>query len=149
MIKKAISVLLSATAAVTFCTAGRKPKEPSTDHIKEKVQLVTIYHADTKKNLGKFRLTFYTPYEDGWGYQTATGVRSEHLNTCAVDSSVIPLGSTIEITGANGKKLTLKAVDIGGGIKGKTIDIFFDGGQREGYAFMAEFGEYREVYMKK
>ena len=148
MLKKAMSAIMAVPLAIGFCTAGHHGKEPSTTHT-ERPAIVYTQKSEVKENLGKFRLTFYTPYEDGWGYQTATGVRSEHLNTCAVDSSVIPLGSTIEITGANGKKLTLKAVDIGDGIKGKTIDIFFDGGQREGYAFMAEFGEYREVYMKK
>ena len=148
MLKKAMSAIMAVPLAIGFCTAGHHGKEPSTTHT-ERPAIVYTQKSEVKENLGKFRLTFYTPYEDGWGYQTATGVRSEHLNTCAVDSSVIPLGSTIEITGANGKKLTLKAVDIGDGINGKTIDIFFDGGQREGYAFMAEFGEYREVYMKK
>ena len=99
------------------------------------------------KNLGVFSLTFYTPYEDSYGYRTSTGVRSQHLKTCAVDPRVIPYGSVIQITGNNGKVLTLKAVDCGGGIKGNKIDIFFDGGQREGYAFMEEFGEIHSVYL--
>ena len=149
MIKKAVSLILSATAAVGFCTAGHKKAEPCVTHITEKISLPYVEEIQRKENLGKFRLTFYTPYEEGgkWGYQTATGVRSQHLKTCAVDPSVIPLGSTIEIHGNNGKVLRLKAVDIGGMVKGKSVDIFFDGGQREGYAFMQEFGEIHNVYL--
>lgn len=97
------------------------------------------------KNLGKFSLTFYTPYEDGWGYQTATGVKSQHLKTCAVDPRIIPYGSVLKITGSNGKVLILKAVDCGGGIKGNKIDIFMDCSQKEGYAFMASFGQIHNV----
>ena len=146
MIKKAISAVMAIPLAIGFCTAGHHGKEPSTTHT-ERPAIVYQQKSEVKENLGKFRLTFYTPYEDGWGYQTATGVRSEHLNTCAVDPSVIPYGSTVRITGNNGRVLTLKAVDCGGGIKGQMIDIFFDGTQREGYAFMAEFGEIHNVYI--
>ena len=63
-------------------------------------------------------------YCDGgiWGYQTATGVKSEGLKTCAVDPSVIPLGTTILVDG-----ICLKAVDTGSAVKGNVIDIFYDG----------------------
>lgn len=91
---------------------------------------------------GKFKITCYTPYSDGgrWGYATSTGVRSKHLATCAVDPSVIPLGSTIEVNG-----LTLICCDIGGMVKGKHIDIFYDGTDSEARAWLAGFGEYQEV----
>ena len=98
-------------------------------------------------NLGVFSLTFYTPYEDQWGYATSTGVQSSHLRTCAVDPTVIPLGSVILIEGDNGMKLELLACDIGGGIRGNKIDVFFDGSQSEGYAFMAKFGQIHNVYL--
>ena len=93
-------------------------------------------------SLGEFKITVYTPASDGgiWGYQTATGVRSEHLATCAVDPSVIPLGSVIEING-----LELAAVDVGGLVKGNVIDVFFDGGETEALAWAAEFGTRHEV----
>lgn len=101
------------------------------------------------KSLGKFSLSFYTPYEEGgkWGFQTSTGERSKHLATCAVDPNVIPLGSVIRITGDNGKVLELRCVDTGGLIKGRWIDIFMDCSQREGYAFMESFGEIHNVYL--
>lgn len=98
-------------------------------------------------NLGVFTLTYYTPYEDKWGYATSTGTRSQHLRTCAVDPTVIPLGSVIMIEGDNGMKLELLACDIGGGIKGNKIDIFFDGSESEGNAFMSKFGEVHSVYL--
>lgn len=150
MIKKAISAVMAIPLAIGFCTAGHKNFEPSCDHIKEKIAVVQT--VETKEYLGKFRLTYYSPYEEGgkWGYETATGVISQHLKTCAVDPSVIPLGSTIEITGKNGKKLSLKCVDIGGLVKGYSIDIFIDNpSHKECNAFMEDFGEFRDVYLVK
>lgn len=149
MLKKAISAILAVPLAVGFCTAGYKGKEPSCDHIT--VCQATSRYSDPyiAKDLGVFRLSFYTPYEEGekWGFQTATGVKSQHLKTCAVDPSVIPLGSVVRVTGNNGKTLTLKCVDTGGLVKGKTIDIFMDCSQKEGYAFMESFGEIHSVYL--
>lgn len=148
MFKKIISAVVAVPLAVGFCTAGHKGKEPAVDHT-ERTVIVYQQKQEAKKNLGKFRVTFYTPYEEGgkWGYKTATGVRSQHLKTCAVDPSVIPLGSTIRITGNNGKTLTLKAVDIGGGVRGKTVDIFVDGTQADGFGFLEAFGESHYVYL--
>lgn len=94
-------------------------------------------------NLGTFRITVYTPSSDGgaWGYATATpGERSRHLATCAVDPSVIPLGSTIEVNG-----LTLRAIDVGGKVKGKIIDVFFDGTDKEAREWLNSFGEQHTV----
>lgn len=112
--------------------------------ITETTTTVEVTQAGT--NLGTFKLTFYTPHDDKWGYQTATGVRSEHLKTCAVDPKVIPYGSVLQITGSNGQTLTLKAVDCGSAIKGNKIDIFWDGDTQSGYDWMAKFGTTHEVY---
>lgn len=100
-----------------------------------------------KENLGVFSLTFYTPYEDEWGYTTATGVRSQHLKTCAVDPKVIPYGSVIRIVGDNNMVLELLACDCGGAIRGNKIDIFMDCSQKDGYNFMAKFGQVHSVYL--
>lgn len=70
-------------------------------------------------NMGDFKVTYYWPGEDEWGYQTATGVQSCHLYTVAVDPDVIPLGSKILI---NGEEYI--AVDTGGAVKGDVVDIF-------------------------
>lgn len=95
------------------------------------------------KNLGKFKITVYTPSSDGgrWGYQTATGVTSQHLKTCAVDPEVIPLGSTIRIG-----NLTLLACDTGNKVKGNVIDIFYDGNSSEACKWVSNFGTSQYVY---
>lgn len=94
-----------------------------------------------KKLEGTFRITCYGPHSDGgaYGYATATGETSRHLQTCAVDPNVIPLGSYIEVNG-----LVLKAVDVGGGVKGNHIDIFFDGSDAEAAKWLDSFGEYQD-----
>lgn len=93
--------------------------------------------------IGEFRVTVYTPFcdEGKWGYKTATGARSEHLKTCAVDPEVIPLGSVINVGG-----LELKAVDTGGAVQGKVIDVFYDGPVDEAYEWIKAFGTSWEVY---
>lgn len=95
-------------------------------------------------SLGTFKLTVYTPHCDGgiWGYQTATGARSEHLATCAVDPDVIPLGSVIEVGG-----IQFKAVDTGSAVKGNIVDLFFDGTQKDALAWMQKFGIVHEVLL--
>ena len=75
--------------------------------------------AKANVNMGDFKVTYYWPGEDNWGYQTATGVRSSHLYTVAVDPDVIPLGSRILIDGEE-----YLAVDVGGAVKGDVVDIF-------------------------
>ena len=98
------------------------------------------------KNLGKFKITVYTPSSDGgvWGYQTATGVTSKHLKTCAVDPRVIPLGSTIKIG-----NLTLLACDTGSAVKGKVVDIFYDGSSSAACKWVSDFGTSHNVYLTK
>ena len=53
--------------------------------------------------------------------KTATGTIPASKKTIAVDPDFIPLGSEVEIDGN-----IYVAEDIGGGIKGNRIDIFFD-----------------------
>ena len=104
----------------------------------------TVPAGEKKRLDGKFKITCYTPYSDGgrWGYATSTGEISKHLATCAVDPSVIPLGSTIEVNG-----LILLCCDIGGAVKGNHIDIFYDGTGSEARAWLTGFGESQEVYI--
>ena len=92
------------------------------------------------------RVTVYTPYDDGgrWGYETATGAKSQHLTTCAVDPSFIPLGSVIRVDGAD-EELYLTAVDTGSAVKGEHIDIFYDGTIPASEEWADGFGEYAEV----
>ena len=60
---------------------------------------------------------------------TATGTRCVDGGTIAVDPKVIPLGSRVYVTSADGTSWTYGtavAADTGGKIKGNKIDLFFD-----------------------
>ena len=115
----------------------KKPKQDKTDAV-----------STSQSSSGeRYRITAYIPDEE-WGYQTSTGVTSRHLQTCAVDPNVIPLGSTVVVYGDNGQVLELFACDIGGGVKGKHIDVFYDGTKAEAYDWLFRFGEYQVVEIK-
>lgn len=93
--------------------------------------------------LGEYTLTAYCGCRHcsgGWGNKTSTGTTCKAGRTIAVDSKVIPYGSTIKI---NGHEYT--AEDCGGGIKGKHIDIYFDS-----HSEAINFGiQKAKVYRKK
>jgi 3D (Asp-Asp-Asp) domain-containing protein len=77
-----------------------------------------------KKYLGRFKITAYCPCFDCCGKVdgiTASGTKVREGRTIAVDPKVIPLGSKVEIDGK-----TYIAEDVGGAIKGNTIDLFFN-----------------------
>lgn len=74
--------------------------------------------------LGTFKTTGYCPcYQcsEGWGRQTSSGNLATADHTVAVDKRVIPMGSRLLINGQ-----VYVAQDIGGGVKGKHIDIYFN-----------------------
>lgn len=74
--------------------------------------------------LGKFYTTAYCPCyscSEGWGRKTASGAIARANHTIAVDRRVIPLGTELMING-----IIYKAEDVGGGVRGKHIDIFFN-----------------------
>lgn len=73
--------------------------------------------------LGKYKLTAYCGCKrcsGGYGNRTATGRRAKQGRTIAVDKRKIKLGSKIKIKGK-----TYVAEDVGGGVKGKHIDVYF------------------------
>ena len=73
--------------------------------------------------LGKYKLTAYCGCKKcsgKWGTRTASGKKAKQGRTIAVDKRKIKLGSKVQI---NGK--TYVAEDVGGGVKGKHIDVFF------------------------
>ena len=143
--KTLITVVLSFCLLVSgFVPAIRvitSPAKPSTSQSltaakKEPYKPVTL----------NCRITVYTPFDDGgvWGYETATGAKSEHLATCAVDPEYIPLGSLLKVS--NGETvLLLKAVDTGSAVKGNHIDIFYDGTIPASEKWADSFGEFAEV----
>lgn len=159
LFKKVISTVIAIDCALGCITCGVKKAEERTlekmsayiDEVDD-YEPVKVSRKDpyVRKNLGTFSLTFYVP-DKQWGYQTSTGTKSVHKKTCAVDPNVIPLGSRIRITGNNGEVLELLCCDIGGGIKGNKIDIFYDsknyGGVQAGYDWIARFGTIHSVYL--
>ena len=73
--------------------------------------------------LGKYKLTAYCGCKScsgKWGTRTASGRKAKQGRTIAVDRRKIKLGSKVQI---NGK--TYVAEDVGGGVKGNHIDVFF------------------------
>jgi len=82
------------------------------------------------RNLGEFEATFYTAFcPTGCTGITATGIDvrntiyHEGKRVIAVDPNVIPLGSNVKVTLANGDSFEATAQDVGGAIKGNRIDI--------------------------
>lgn len=76
-------------------------------------------------------ITFYCceeyPHICGTGTGiTASGRRVTPYVSCAVDTSIIPLGSTVMIE-YNGEMVYLRADDTGGSIKGNRLDIAVNG----------------------
>ena len=95
----------------------------------------------TKESLGRFKLTAYCPCEECCGKSngiTASGTKAEAGRTIAVDPSVIPYGTKVEI---NGKEYV--AEDTGSGVGKKHIDIFMDS-HEDAVAFGVQ---YAEVYI--
>lgn len=106
-----------------------------------------------KESLGEFKLTAYCSCEkccgkwainrpvDEQGKEIVVGSTGERLCqgiSVAVDPSIIPYGSKIEINGHE-----YKAQDCGSGIDGNEIDIYFDN-----HADALNFGvQYSEVVM--
>lgn len=95
----------------------------------------------TTTHLGTFKLTAYCSCPICCGQWangiTATGTTAQAGRTIAVDPSVIPYGTKVQINGH-----TYVAEDTGGHIKGNRIDIFFNS-----HTAALEFGiQYADVY---
>lgn len=64
----------------------------------------------------------------GWGTKTASGIKAK-VGVIAVDPRIIPLGTRVYVTSADGKSWYYGyavAGDTGGAIKGNRIDLFFN-----------------------
>lgn len=84
--------------------------------------LTSLY--DKLLPLGTFKTTAYCPCyrcSEGWGRLTSSGALATADHTVAVDRRVIPIGSRLLI---NGQEYI--AQDVGGGVKGNHIDIYFN-----------------------
>lgn len=93
--------------------------------------------------LGTYKITAYCGCRScsgGWGNRTASGRRAKAGRTISVDRRKIKLGSKVRIGGK-----TLVAEDVGGGVKGKHIDMYFSS-----HSQVRKFGKkYRKVYLVK
>lgn len=100
--------------------------------------------------IGLCRLTVYNAEESHHGYNTATGAKSRHMMTCAVDPGVIPYGSVVIVVDRDGEEHRFKAVDCGD-FRGKWVDIFFDGTERHGIEWLDECfgGDFGEVWIEE
>lgn len=65
---------------------------------------------------------------DDWP-EASSGARLVAGRSAAVDPDTIPLGSMILVERADGRRTVLAAVDIGGAIKGRRIDLFIGTGE--------------------
>lgn len=104
--------------------------------------------------LGLFELTAYCPCSACCGKNdgiTATGTVATEGRTVAVDPTVIPYGTTIEVIYADGSSARYVAEDCGGVIKAKSLDVFFadhqaarEYGVRTAYVFLVQEGDCNE-----
>lgn len=138
---------------------GEADNHPTIIYAKEKwaecaqdlSRLYPMYNAAVKleaeqktkgRYIGRFRISHYCPCaicNGGYGV-AAVGTPLTPWYTIAVDSSVIPLNSSIYIEGYG----TFKAQDTGGAIKGKRIDVCVNN-----HAEANSLGViYRDVYLK-
>ena len=134
--------------ADTSLPDGGKDEQPWEAEFREQIA-AQVDVAPEREYIGKCRITVYNATESSWGYQTATGRRSEHLTTCAVDPKVIPYGSVVIVIDKDGEEHRFRAVDCGG-FSGKWIDIFYDGSEKHGIQWLDECfgGEFAEVWVE-
>ena len=116
---------------------------PAKEKVEENPLKIENTSEAEKAYLGEFRITHYchcAKCNGKWANQpTASGVMPEVGRTIAVDPTVVPLGSVVEI---NGKEYV--AEDTGSAIKGNRIDIFV-----ESHELALDLGRYyADVYMK-
>ncbi|MGI5836276.1 MAG: 3D domain-containing protein [Chloroflexota bacterium] len=88
--------------------------------------IIPFQAAATRRPMGVFKVTAYSDSSrfngtDGLGI-TKTGTKTR-WGTVAVDPAVIPLGSRLAISGFD--NMVFEALDTGGGIKGRWIDIWY------------------------
>ena len=87
-----------------------------------------------KKFLGEYRISFYDTShnsQEGWGYQTASGVslKGKNINDSLIACPPeIPLGTELYLEFEDAPELSgvYTCVDRGGAIKGNKIDVFYE-----------------------
>lgn len=115
------------TPATTRCYMTDEEVEAAENELIEQALLARSHKIED------VTITFYCcearPHICGTGTGiTASGRRVTPYVSCAVDTDIIPLGSTIMIE-YNGEMVYLRADDTGGSIKGNRLDIAVKGHQ--------------------
>ena len=136
------TVDLSNLADGTYSAAAYKDGQKFTNSVYyTKGNAAAATDGRTAHLLGTFRLTAYCPCRscsEGWGRHTSSGAIAAAGHTVAVDPRVIPIGSKLMINGT-----VYTAEDVGGGVKGRHVDLFFDT-----HAQTRQFGsQMAEVYL--
>jgi len=128
----------------------KQPSEPADNELQSVLVDELPDERPARHYIGECRLTVYNAGEGSWGYATATGARSIHMQTCAVDPSIIPYGSVVIIIDKDGEEWRFRAVDCGN-FSGNWIDIFYDGTVKHGIDWLDECfgGDFGEVYWEE
>lgn len=156
-----VSIIVIVVAAFRSCQAKEEKESESAPAVElvsdtdefadaEEEPVAVECEIPERHRVGRCRLTVYNAGENSYGYATATGVRSQHLMTCAVDPEVIPYGSVVIVVGKDGEEWRFRAVDCGG-FKGNWVDIFFDGTEKHGIEWLGEVfgGDFGEVWIEE
>lgn len=80
----------------------------------------------SKATLTGFEVTWYRVTGT-----TASGRQTKDGTTIAVDPRIIPLGTWVELTFPDGRKLIRRADDTGGAVKGRIIDVYSTASRQE------------------
>ena len=117
---------------------AKREKELERKRLEEKKRKAQVkgVSTDVPSNTMTVKASAYTATCNGCSGVTKTGIniRNNTPKIIAVDPSIIPLGSKVEIWVDNVSWGVYSAEDIGGAIKGKKIDILFKS-TREAYNF--------------
>lgn len=120
----------------------KKALESNLVELKER-QLELQEKADKYEYIGDYKLTGYCPCyscSEGYGSNTASGVRAKEGITVAADRRKIPLGTKIYIEGV-GERIVQ---DVGGAIKGNKLDIYVE---NHSDCYRAEYNTTAKVYI--
>lgn len=85
-----------------------------------------------------YTITGYTSLDEGCDSYSSTGINiekwSRYFNFCAVDPDLIPYGSVVLVKFQTGIEAFL-ALDCGGAIKGRRIDLYFVNNKANAFLF--------------